>query len=75
MDGISNMSPEEMFEKNYSECAVCKKAYPKNEMSFTRDCHGIPYRHACPSCYSKVMAKGYDGEYYSESDECIDVDY
>lgn len=45
------------------------------EMDFTRDCHGITFRLVCFSCWDKLMKKGYDGEYYSELDECIDYDY
>jgi hypothetical protein len=26
-------------------------------------------------CYYKLMNKGFDGEYYTEADECIDWDY
>ncbi len=44
-------------------------------MNFTKDCHGIPFRLVCFDCYTKLMEKGYDGEYYDESDECIDYDY
>lgn len=37
------------------------------------DCHGIPFRTICSSCNDKIMdEKGYDGEYYTELDECID---
>lgn len=56
-------------------CPVCEREVERNDMSFTRDCHGITYRLVCNSCYLKLMAKGYDGEYYNESDECIDYDY
>lgn len=45
-------------------------------MLFTYDCHGIPFRLVCWDCYNRVMdEKGYDGEYYTEADECIDYDY
>ena len=44
-------------------------------MLFTHDCHGITYRLVCFECYEKLMEKGYDGEYYSEADECLDDDY
>lgn len=45
-------------------------------MSWTHDCHGIPFRLVCCECYEKVMEEnGYDGEYYTEADECIDEDY
>lgn len=45
-------------------------------MSWTHDCHGIPFRLVCCECYEKIMEEnGYDGEYYTEVDECIDEDY
>ena len=44
-------------------------------MEFTRDCHGITFRLVCFDCYEKLMEKGYDGQYYTEADECIDKDY
>ena len=44
-------------------------------MGFTRDCHGITFRLVCWECYDKVMAKGYDGAYYTEADEQIEDDY
>lgn len=56
-------------------CPVCNKETERNDMQFTRDCHGITYRLVCIPCYEKLMAKGYDGAYYTEEDECIDYDY
>lgn len=45
-------------------------------MRWTRDCHGIPFRLVCCECYEKVMeGNAFDGEYYTEADECIDEDY
>lgn len=55
------------------ECPVCKCKFLREDMIFTRDCHGITYRLVCFNCYDKVMEKGYDGEYYTEADECIDA--
>lgn len=57
------------------ECPVCKGEFLREDMTFTRDCHGITYRLVCFDCYDKVMGKGYDGEYYTEADECIEEDY
>ena len=57
------------------ECACCNKQVERNDMQFTRDCHGIPFRLVCLDCYDKIMDKGYDGEYYTEFDECLDEDY
>ncbi len=56
-------------------CPICNKEALREDMSFTRDCHGITYRLVCNNCYFKLMAKGYDGAYYDESDECLDFDY
>ena len=57
------------------ECPVCRGEFLREDMTFTRDCHGITYRLVCFDCYDKVMGKGYDGEYYTEADECIEEDY
>ena len=57
-------------------CQICQKEFPRSSMSWTHDCHGIPFRLVCGGCYAKIMEeKGYDGEYYTEADECIDEDY
>lgn len=60
-----------MREEDMRICPVCNKMVPRNEMSFTHDCHGIPFRLVCFDCYDELMDKGYDGEYYTEADECI----
>ena len=58
------------------ECACCRKQVERIDMQFTHDCHGIPFRLVCLDCFDKIMDdKGYDGEYYTEADECIDADY
>lgn len=57
------------------ECPICGKPVRVRYMMRTTDCRGIPYRRVCPKCYEKVMFRGYDGEYYDESDEQIDADY
>ena len=57
-------------------CPVCNKEYPRSEMTFSRDCNGIPYRLLCFDCTNKIYEeKGYDGEYYTEADECLSYDY
>ena len=56
-------------------CPVCGNEFQRENMIFTRDCHGITFRLVCFDCYDKVMGKGYDGAYYSEADECIEEDY
>ena len=56
-------------------CPECKKRVDRFDMRFTLDCHGIPFRLLCLDCWEKAMDKGYDGEYYTELDECLDDDY
>ena len=56
-------------------CPECEKEVPRHDMLFTHDCHGIPFRLLCSKCYEKAMKKGYDGEYYSALDECLDFYY
>lgn len=56
-------------------CPVCGKEVKRSQMEFTRDCHGITFRLICWDCYDKLMEKGYDGQYYTEADECIDDYY
>ena len=56
-------------------CPVCEKEAARSDMEFTNDCHGIPFRLVCFSCYRSLMEKGYDGEYYTEADEQIEDDY
>lgn len=56
-------------------CPNCNNEVERNDMSFTIDCHGITFRLVCHKCYEKLMAKGYDGAYYTEADECLDYDY
>lgn len=64
------------MEDRYIPCRICGREFRRSEMSFTYDCHGIPFRLVCQECYNRVMEeKGYDGEYYTEADECIDWDY
>ena len=63
------------LKKDIRVCPVCEKRVERDDMQFTRDCHGIPYRLVCFSCYGKLMQKGYDGQYYTEADENLDYDY
>lgn len=64
-----------MDEKDMRICPVCEREVERRDMDFTRDCHGIVYRLVCYECYEKLMAKGYDGQFYTEEDECLDWDY
>ena len=57
-------------------CPECGKEYNREDMEFSKDCHGIPFRLLCFDCLESIYdEKGYDGEYYSELDECIDDFY
>lgn len=62
-------------ERDIRMCPVCKRETYREEMNFTRDCHGIEFRLVCFECWEKIMANGYDGEYYDERDEQIEDDY
>lgn len=56
-------------------CPCCERMIDRADMDFTRDCHGITYRLVCFNCWEKLMAKGYDGEHYTEADENIEEDW
>ena len=57
-------------------CPICGKEVRQRSTVWTYDCHGIPFRRVCENCYAEaVEPKGYDGEYYTELDECIDCDW
>lgn len=60
------------YSDNILTCPICKNRFRRYDMNFTKDCHGIPYRLVCFDCWDKLMEDGYDGEYYTEADECID---
>ena len=60
------------MEEDIRQCQECKKMVSRLDMRYTRDCHGITYRLVCWKCYDKLMEKGYDGEHYTEEDECLD---
>ena len=56
-------------ERDIRTCPVCEHEVDREDMYFTKDCHGIPFRLVCDRCYQRIMSKGYDGEYYTEADE------
>ena len=62
-------------EQDIRTCPACGKMVPRFDMEFTRDCHGIPFRLVCSGCWRRLMARGYDGEDYTEADEQIEPDY
>lgn len=62
-------------ERDIRTCPVCEHEVDREEMHFTKDCHGIPFRLVCDRCYQRIMSKGYDGEYFTEADEQIEDDY
>lgn len=66
---------DKMNEDYKIQCPICGKEFNREDMDFTHDCHGVTYRLVCLDCYDDVMEDGYDGECYSESDECLDDDY
>lgn len=66
---------EEDSEKDIRVCPVCGNEVFRENMNFTRDCHGIPFRLVCDGCWERLMSKGYDGEYYTGLDEQIEDDY
>lgn len=74
-NGFDDLEEAGWSEVQIRRCDICEKEFPRDEMNFTHDCHGIPFRMACPTCYERAMAKGYDGERYTEADECLDEDY
>lgn len=65
----------EREEKDIRICPECQKEVERRNMCFTHDCHGITFRLVCFDCWKRIMAKGYDGQYYDELDEQIDDDY
>lgn len=65
----------EKNEKDIRRCPVCEREVEREDMNFTRDCQGIPFRLVCNDCYDRIMENSYDGEYYDELDEQIDDDY
>lgn len=62
-------------ERDIRMCPVCGQEFDREDMNFTKDCHGITFRLVCYRCYERIMSKGYDGEYYTDEDEQIEDDY
>lgn len=62
-------------ERDIRVCQVCNNEIDREDMIFTLDCNGIPFRLVCDKCYQRLMEKGYDGEHYDELDECLDYEY
>lgn len=62
-------------ERDIRMCPVCNNEVDREDMDFTKDCHGITFRLVCCKCWERLMSKGYDGEYYTEADEQIEDDY
>ena len=56
-------------------CPVCGGEFHVEEMAWTYDCNGIPFRFVCVDCWDKCMEHGYDGQYYTELDENIDEEW
>ena len=65
-----------MEEKDIRVCPVCEREVERSEMQVSKDCHGLRYRLLCWDCLEKIYEeKGYEGEYYTEADECLDEYY
>lgn len=65
-----------MEEERTEICRMCHQEVSCDDMRWTYDCHGIPFRLVCSDCYDNIMEEqGYDGEYYTEFDENIEEDY
>lgn len=62
-------------ERDIRTCPICGNEVDREDMMFTKDCHGITFRLVCYSCYTRIMRKGYDGEHYTDADEQIEDDY
>jgi len=67
------MYSQEYLEKQWDDpvldvrwCDECGKACRNIDMDWTVDCHGVDFQHVCPTCYDKLMAGGFDGQYYQE---------
>lgn len=44
-----------MEEKDMRICPVCGKEVERNDMNFTRDCHGITFRLVCYGCWENLI--------------------
>lgn len=51
-------------ERDIRTCPVCEHEVDREDMYFTKDCHGIPFRLVCDRCYQRIMSKGYDEELF-----------
>ena len=48
-----------MEEKDIRTCPVCNREVERNDMNFTRDCHGITFRLVCNDCWEKLSVLKY----------------
>lgn len=73
----NDLTMEDIGNSNITRCPACGRLVNRYDCVNTYDCHGIYFRRICIECYEKlnIAEKGYDGEYYTELDECIDYDY
>lgn len=72
-DLVYNIAGHTLTERS---CPVCGRVVRQYQMERTHDCHGIPFRLVCGSCYDRILEyPGFDGEEYSGADECLDYDY
>lgn len=75
-EGGGGMGESFETEERLIACDECGKKFHRNEMEFSKDCYGIPFRLLCVNCLDRIyQEKGYDGEYYTPYDENIEWDY
>lgn len=48
-------------ERDIRTCPVCEHEVDREDMYFTKDCHGIPFRLVCDRCYQRIMSKDMTG--------------
>ncbi len=72
---MNNELNNEKDENQLIKCPVCENFFKREEMLYSFDCHGIPFRLICYGCNTQIIVEtGYDGEYYTELDEQIEPD-
>ena len=62
----TNVTP---YDTVYVGFPICYSEVEMDDMLFTKDCRGFPYRLVCWKCYKTLMQKGFDGVYYDEMNE------
>lgn len=55
-------------EDDVRECPECGREVLRQEMSYTFDYYGLPFRLVCNRCWDLLMDNGFDGEFYDASE-------